>query len=213
MEDSYPYRIRMIVLGLLLVVAVVFFTFPRFQRGRPVISAVTFEERMVELNIPETRQFESPPRPPRPSIPIESERDDFAEDITIEQTFLDEYEAWEVPPLPEDHQTRTIKFIPYEEPPVIIGGYAAIIENLVYPPAAMEAGIQGDVILQAFVNEKGFVEEVVVQKGLPKTGLDEAAVRAVKQVRFNPARQRDKPIGVWIAIPIHFRLTSGDIHS
>ncbi|GAH72019.1 unnamed protein product, partial [marine sediment metagenome] len=83
-EDNYAYRIRVFILSIVLIVAVVLLAFPRFQADRSGVSVSTFEEYMEELNIPETHQFEPPPRPPRPSIPIESEQDDFAEDITIE---------------------------------------------------------------------------------------------------------------------------------
>lgn len=212
-EDSYPYRIRVIVLGIVLIIAIVLFTFPRFHSNQPVTATSMFEELLEEINIPETHQFEPPPPPPRPSIPIESEQENFAEDITIEETALDEYETWEVPPLPDDDPGSRIKFIPYDEPPVPIGGYGAIVEKLVYPPMAKKIGIEGIVVLQIFVNDKGFVEDLVVQKGLPGTGFDEAAVRAVNQVRFKPAMQRDNAVGVWIAIPIRFRLTAPDIHS
>ncbi len=212
-EDNYAYRIRVFILSIVLIVAVVLLAFPRFQADRSVVSVSTFEEYMEELNIPETHQFEPPPPPSRPSIPIESDQGDFAEDITIDETLLDEYETWEVPPLLEDDQSRRIKFIAYDEPPEPIGGYAAIAKKLVYPPLAMEAGIEGKVILQVFVNEKGFIEDIVVQKGLPWTGFDEAAVSAVRQVRFKPARQRENAVAVWITIPIRFRLTVGKTHS
>jgi TonB family protein len=57
------------------------------------------------------------------------------------------------------------------------------------------------------------VEDVVVQKNIPGTGFSEAAAKAVKQVRFKPAKQRDQAIGVWIAIPINFRLRADNSHS
>ncbi len=212
-EDSYPYRIRVILLGIVLIIAIVLFTFPRFHSNQPLTATSMFEELLEEINIPETHQFEPPPPAPRPSIPIESEQEDFAEDITIEETALDDYEAWEVPPLPDDNPDSRIKFIPYDEPPVPIGGFAAISEKLIYPSIAKIAEIEGTVVLQIFVNDKGFVEDLVVQKGLPGTGFDEAAVKAIKQVRFKPAMQRDNAVGVWIAIPIRFRLTAPDIHS
>ncbi|UCH64181.1 MAG: energy transducer TonB [Fidelibacterota bacterium] len=213
LENSYPYRIRVIILGIVLIIAIVLFAFPRFRSNQPIAAVSMFDEVLEEINIPETRQFDPPPPPPRPSIPIESEREDFAEDITIEETALDEYDLWEVPPLPDDDADSRIKFIPYDEPPVPIGGFAAISEKLVYPPMAKKAEIEGTVVLQVFVSDKGLVEDMVVQKGLPGTGLDEAAVRAIKQVRFKPAMQRDTAVGVWIAIPIRFRLTMPETHS
>lgn len=211
LEDSYACRIRVITLGIVFIVVVVLFSFPRFQSNRPVKAVSVFEEFVEDLHIPETQQFEQPPPPARPSIPIESESEDFAEDITIEETVLDEYVAWDVPPMPEDGADSRVRFIAYDEPPVPIGGFAAIVEKLVYPPIALEAGIEGTVILQVFVSKKGFVEDVVMQKSLPNTGFDEAAIRTVKQVRFKPAMQRDRPLGVWIAIPIRFKLRDSNL--
>lgn len=60
--------------------------------------------------------------------------------------------------------------------------------------------------VKAFINEHGDVEEVVIIKGLPKTGLDEAAIEAVKKTKWKPAKQRDRAVGVWYAFPIRFTL-------
>jgi protein TonB len=213
LEETYPNRIRVILFGVTLTIVLILFAFPRFQMNKRVNLEVTFEKYVEELDIPETHQFEAPPPPARPSIPIESDDEDFAEDITIEETILDEFDAWEIPPLPEEDPASRIRFIPHDEPPVPIGGYAAILEKLVYPSIARQAGIEGTVVLQIFVSSKGFVEDVVVLQGLPGTGLDEAAIRAVKQVRFKPAKQRDLPLGVWVALPITFQLTEDSTSS
>ena len=57
-----------------------------------------------------------------------------------------------------------------------------------------------------FVDKKGKVTETVVLKGIPNTGLDEAAMTAIAKTRFKPAKQRDRAVGVWISIPVNFRL-------
>ena len=62
--------------------------------------------------------------------------------------------------------------------------------------------------IKAFINIKGSVVSAKVLKGVPNTGLDEAAIKAVKKSRWYPARQRDKKVGVWITIPIDFSLTN-----
>ncbi len=36
--------------------------------------------------------------------------------------------------------------------------------------------------------------------------MNEAAEKAVRATRFKPAKQRDRNIGVWIAVPIFFSL-------
>jgi len=75
-----------------------------------------------------------------------------------------------------------------------------------YPEIAQEAGIEGTVIVQAFINEEGRVTQVNIVKGIPKTGLNEAAIEAVKKTKWKPAKQRDRAVGVWYSIPIVFKL-------
>ena len=206
LETDYPLRIRLILFGVLAGLAVTLMAFPRFAAGGPNDPATLADEWVQALDIPETHQFAPPPPPPRPAIPVESDQEDSAEDLTMEETFLDDFEAWEAPPLPDNATTARIRFIPYDEPPVPVGGYGAITANLIYPEIARQAGIEGTVVLRLYVSARGFVEEIVVEKGVPQTGMDEAAIRAVRMVRFKPAMQRDRALGVWIAIPIHFRI-------
>lgn len=146
--------------------------------------------------------------PSRPAIPVESEDEDFSEDISMDIDMdFDDYVAWEAPPPPpEENAGPTIRFIPYDEPPKPIGGFEAIQKNVVYPEIAQEAGIEGTVIVQAFVDKKGKVQDCVILKGVPNTGLDEAAIKAIKMTRFIPAMQRDRKVGVYISIPVIFKL-------
>ena len=199
----YALRIRFITVGVLGFLISILYGFPRFL-GEENAAIERIEELIETIDIPPTQQLEIPPPPSRPSIPVESE-EDIAEDITIEETELENFE-WDAPPPPAEGPT--IRFIPYDEPPVPIGGYGAIIANLVYPEIARQAGIEGTVVLSVYVSEKGFVEEIVVEQGVAQTGMDEAAIRAVRKVRFKPAKQRDRALGVWIAIPIEFRISS-----
>ena len=45
-----------------------------------------------------------------------------------------------------------------------------------------------------------------MKKGVPNTGLDEAALSAVKKSKWKPARQREKKVGVWQTVPVRFEL-------
>ncbi len=208
-RDNYPQRVRVIALGVIVILTVALKLYPRFDSNRFAGPSSAFEDLVEDINIPETRQLELPPPPPRPSIPIESEDEDIAQDITIEETMLDDFEAWEAPPM-LDNDLPDIRFIPYDEAPTPVGGYAALLSKLVYPEMARRAGIEGTVLLRIFVSRKGLVEEIVVEKGVPDTGLNEAAVKAVKRARFNPAKQRDRAVGVWMFIPITFKLSGMD---
>ena len=176
-----------------------FLTFPRFTN-----KMVLDEEIQIvieQIDIPQTEQFDRPPPPARPSVPVESESEDVADDVTLDEFNLDDFDAWDAPPPPPEG--TKVKFIPYDDPPVPLTPIRPK-----YPEIAQEAGIEGTVVVQVFVDDKGRVKETVILKGIPNTGLDEAASDAIRQVRFRPAKQRERAVGVWISIPVNFRLKS-----
>ena len=131
-----------------------------------------------------------------------SEDEFFDEDITIEDTDFDDFEDWDTPP-PPPSEGPNVKFIPYDKPPKPIRPIKPL-----YPEIAQEAGIEGTIYIQFFIDKKGNVTEAWVLKGIPNTGLDEAALVAVKKSRWKPAQQRDKKVGVWQTVPVKFELTS-----
>jgi len=71
----------------------------------------------------------------------------------------------------------------------------------VYPEEALRAGVQGLMVLELSVDEKGRVGDVKVVRGLGH-GCDEAWVAAVRQWRFRPATRYGKPIKVRYILPI-----------
>ena len=193
----FPFIIR--VTGLLSIILLIslFFVLPRFT-GEGVQEH--YDQIIIEqIDIPQTQQIERPPPPSRPSIPIESEDEDLADDLTIEETDLSDFEAWDAPPPPPSGPQ--VKFIPYDDPPVPLTPIRPK-----YPEIAQEAGIEGTVFIQAFIDKQGRVIETTIIKGIPNTGLDEAAIEAIRKTRFRPARQRERAVGVWISIPVNFKL-------
>ena len=187
-------------IGALIACILGLFTFYGLQRFEPEFDIESEGQIIIEnIEIPETQQFETPPPPARPSIPIESEDEDLANDLTIEETDLDNFDAWDAPPPPPSGPL--FKFIPYDDPPRPITPIKPV-----YPDIAQEAGIEGQVLVQCFIDEKGKVKETIVVKGIPNTGLNESAVQALRKTRFRPAKQRERPVGVWITIPINFKL-------
>jgi len=101
-----------------------------------------------------------------------------------------------------------VKFIPYETAPEPIGGFAAIQKNIVYPKIAQEAGVEGVVVIQTFINKNGNATYFEIMKGLPNTGLDECAIAAITKTKFTPATDKDGVVGVWISIPVVFKLNN-----
>ncbi len=112
------------------------------------------------------------------------------------------------------HRLKPPPFVPapsptaegYEAIPKPIGGYAVIIKNVIYPKTARESGIEGSVLIKAYVDSTGKVTKTVVQQGFPGTGLDEAAIEAIIKTTWEPAIREGKPVGVWLTIPINFKL-------
>jgi TonB family protein len=76
-----------------------------------------------------------------------------------------------------------------------------------YTPEALQARIEGTVTLTAVVRTDGTPEEIAVTTSLDtEHGLDDQAVAAVSQWRFEPGRKDGKPVPVRVEIEIRFRL-------
>lgn len=195
----YPVVVRITGLAGILILIFTFLIFPRSTN----IMDLDDEIQIIieQIDIPQTEQFDRPPPPARPSVPVESESEDIADDVTLDEFNLDEFDAWDAPPPPPEGPR--VKFIPYDDPPVPLRPIRPK-----YPEIAQEAGIEGTVVVQVFVDDKGRVKETIILKGIPNTGLDEAAADAIRKVRFRPAKQRERAVGVWISIPVNFRLKS-----
>ena len=103
----------------------------------------------------------------------------------------------------EDSKLVVVKGL-YDIPPESIGGLAAIQSQVTYPPMAIEAGVGGHVTLQALINKEGHVENIVILKGRPNTGLDEVSINALKRTKFKPAFYGDVPVAVRIQITFKF---------
>ena len=104
----------------------------------------------------------------------------------------------------QNHQD--VKFIKYDKAPEPVGGFRTIQNNIVYPEVAQANGIEGTVIIQAYLNENGDMTKFNIMRGVKNSGLNQAAIDALKKTKFIPAESEGKKVGVWISIPIVFKL-------
>ncbi|MFQ5637947.1 MAG: TonB family protein [bacterium] len=104
-------------------------------------------------------------------------------------------------------------FQAYDEAPRPIGGFEAIQQGLKYPEAGREAGVEGKLILHVFINENGDVEDAKILESIDagNAGFEEAAIASVKRVKWTPAKLKGKPVKVWVAIPIVFKLSEQEV--
>lgn len=76
-----------------------------------------------------------------------------------------------------------------------------------YPPAAFRQKVEGTVLLSLLVTEAGKVADVKVLRAAGgTTGLNEAAIAAVKKWTFRPAVKAGKRVKVWVTYPIVFKI-------
>jgi protein TonB len=156
-----------------------------------------------------------PPAPPPQTTILNIVEDDVDVDTDIEidaesddATEMQEYVAVQVED--EESQAEAEIFTVVEESPGFPGGDVARIqflqENIKYPQMARESGIQGTVYVTFVVERDGRVTDVKVLRGIGG-GCDEEAIRVIKAMpKWNPGKQRGKPVRVQFNMPIKFTL-------
>ena len=159
-----------------------------------VLLMPVLEQMQAVLDDPESRSFQLTftIRPDAPAGPATEEPDAPAGPATEE------------PDTPAD---------PATEEPIRIGNVEGVSPPVkihdvppVYPPAAREAGVQGLVILEATIDPTGEVSEIEVLKSVPE--LDEAAIAAVEQWRYEPTLVDGVPVSISMTMTINFSLPS-----
>jgi len=91
------------------------------------------------------------------------------------------------------------EYVAFEKAPELVS-----MDPPIYPDLAREAGVEGTVLVRVLVGEDGFVKDMFVIQSIPM--LDEAAADAAWTAVFKPALQKDRPVAVWMVIPLEFNL-------
>jgi periplasmic protein TonB len=100
---------------------------------------------------------------------------------------------------------------PKREPkaPVRVGGRVKeprVIQRVdpVYPALAKQTHMQGSVIIDAIIDEHGYITEMKVVSGPPL--LIQSALDAVRKWRYEPTYLNDEPVPVQLNVTVTFRL-------
>ena len=75
----------------------------------------------------------------------------------------------------------------------------------IYSEEARKAQYQGTVVLEAIVRKDGSVEIIRVVRSLG-LGLDESAMKALREWKFRPAMRQGVPVDVAMNIEVNFTL-------
>ena len=90
------------------------------------------------------------------------------------------------------------------EPGVVRPQYKIKVEPK-YPEAASKAGKEGQVLLEATIDENGIPRDIVAKTNIG-FGFEDAAIAALKKTTFRPATKGGNPISLQVEIPYSFTL-------
>ena len=172
---------------------------------------VANQQRVTELLIVEDDKLEEEKQVKNTEEVLENEAAAGALDITegtndLNKTIIKDEVIAE--PKVEDEQPMNIAMV--EQKPEFPGGEAAMYkylgDNIVYPSAASEEGIQGRVVVEFVVGKDGSITNVkVVRPRHP--ALDKEAVRVIKSMpKWIPGRNNGQPVKVTYTLPVTFKL-------
>lgn len=193
-EAGHPHRLQLGFLVAIGIHAMLFLMLPH-----PHFQPYQLTEKTTTTLVDAPSAFVIPP-PPR-EIPKEDvvtvvvPSDESGAEETMPTTVLDPRN----PPVRSVSDDNPGFFDVFDQPPVVIKRVYPV-----YPEMARQAELEGVVLLKVGIDEFGQVRDVLVLESVH--GLDEAALDAIYQWQFQPAKQRDVPVAVWYAVPIRFSL-------
>jgi protein TonB len=215
-KDKLVYAL----MGLVFVLSLCFVALEWAQKEKsaPKQTQDVFETIEEELDEIQQTQQDTPPPPPPPAAEVVEELNVVEDDVETESIDMSSEDDQDVeieiaPPadVVEEEEPEDVIFKVVESMPEFPGGQQALFkflsENVKYPVIAQENGIQGRVICQFTVNKDGSIVDIEVVKTGGDPSLDKEAIRVIKSMpKWNPGKQRGKPVRVKYTIPVNFKL-------
>ena len=209
-------------IGLVAVLGIVLLAFEWSTKDKPEMMDLTQDAVAIEEEIIPITQEQQELPPEMPKIPVLSDVIDIVDDdIKVNDDLLVNLEDnanlgveimdYHAEVVEEVVEEEAIPFALVEEKPKFQGGDANtfskwVNSKLVYPEIAKENGVQGRVTLQFTVNTDGSVSNVTVLRGVDPS-LDKEAMRIVSSSpKWEPGRQRDRPVKVTYTFPVIVQL-------
>ena len=177
--------------------------------------ADNFEEL---LDVPITQQPPPPPPPPPMEQPVIEEIPDEVEieekidvnfDVDVKETTVIAEVAIKEVVIEEEKADQIFDVVETQpNPPGGMSGWNKYLSNnLKYPTQARRMGVEGTVIVVFVINTDGSIQDVEVLRGIGG-GCDEEAVKVVtKAPKWEPGKQRGKPVRTRMRLPIRFKLS------
>jgi len=205
LRAKYGIYLKIAIIISLLLLNAAFMFFPHFDKNE-IITDNPQEIIKIEEVINTVQKHQKPKLPERPKIFVKDE--DLPDDPELPDVSINYDEKLDKPPdlLDRNNVYKDEPFIEWAPTmPEPIGGLKAIREKVVYTEIAKRMGLEGKVIIEAWVDEHGNVKDAIVVRDIGG-GLGDAAVNAILATKFFPGKQGSTPVKIKMKIPIVFKL-------
>jgi protein TonB len=234
LRNEYDKRLMLIMLSILMTIGISYGTYiviknlPEEKLPPPPVDTTQFTVQAppVEDDVPPPPPEEPPPPMERTvafmppvvvDIPVEDEippqdameetRASTETNNTDEENFAPPVVGGEAPPVvtPEPEE-EIYTFV--DEEAEFPGGYPAMMQfiqkNYVYPPTALDMGVEGKVYVKFVVTSDGTVSSVQVERGLAGCPeCDKEALRVVKMMKgWKPGKVNGKSVSSVFRLPL-----------
>ncbi len=162
----------------------------------------TEQMELVEIPMEEREKIEPPQTEISIEIPLVIGEDLSTESVDVEKyqealAQIGKFDTTTSQSLVVDE--TPVHFVDYDDPPIPLTPITPV-----YPDRAKDMKIQGTVVLEVEVLKDGSIRNIHVRRSV--IGLDDAAIAAVRKVRFQPGRSSGHPVDVLLVVPVEFRL-------
>jgi protein TonB len=110
--------------------------------------------------------------------------------------------------VPVDAEVDTVFVVVEKNPEPVYGFknfYQQLAKTLKYPRQARQMGTEGKVFVEFIVNKNGEPSDLKIIRGIG-SGCDEEALRVLSLTKWEPGKQRGKPVRVKMVIQLNFKL-------
>jgi len=160
---------------------------------------------LVDLPAPEPPAEETAREaaPPPPQEKLDVTPDLFQPELTDGFGAFDPGVAIDIGALAETGMDQKVVFESYEldQAPTPIVRVPPL-----YPYAAREKGIEGEVQIRMLVNPDGSVGQVQIMDARPPGIFEDAVKRTIPMWRFNAGKIDGRPVTAWVVTTVHFNL-------
>ncbi|MDD3870815.1 MAG: energy transducer TonB [Bacteroidales bacterium] len=181
------------------------------------IRDVQGEEEIIPITRQELQKPQDPPKPKTVIIDLNIVEDDIelTDELDFESFDANQDDAIQIADVignkEEEEEEDVEVFYIVETMPQFQGegieAFRAYIQkNVTYPQLALENGISGIVYVSFVINRRGELTNISILRSVDPS-LDEEVIRALKAApKWEPGKQRGKPVNVSFSIPIRFIL-------